>query len=203
MDLIDVYKRELNHCSKLTLQEKKELIVTAKEGDAKAKEKLINNYLGLALSMALRFRNYGLDVYDLLGVSNLKLIETMEHIKNLDENQNFDSYVKVSIKNEIKDALRKEGIHRRIRNLDLETQETIEDKKTERPEQIIERKENIKKLEELLTTIDMEETTALKKYYIEGKNQETTAKELGKDRTTISRRIKTGLSKLKGFMEAA
>ena len=112
MGSVDVYlnKVELTgvNTSKLTVlkeAEKVELLKKVKQGDEKAREKLINGNLRLVLSVVQKFVNRGENLDDLFQVGCIGLIKAID---NFDPNQNvrFSTYGVPMIIGEIRRYLR-------------------------------------------------------------------------------------------------
>jgi len=86
-----------------------ELIELSKNGDKNALEKLVENNIGLVRSIALRFRDRGVEYEDLLQIGSIGIIKA---IKSFDKSYNtaFSTYAVPMIIGEIKRFLRDDSM---------------------------------------------------------------------------------------------
>jgi len=92
-----------------TLQNTYRLIKKVSEGDMNAKEKLIEDNMGLVYSIAKKFLNRGIEFDDLVQIGSIGLLNA---INKFDESYNvmFSTYAVPLIMGEIKRFLRDDGI---------------------------------------------------------------------------------------------
>jgi len=85
------------------------LFVSAKEGDAAALSKLVEDNCGLVKAMALRFRDRGVELEDLIQIGTIGLIKA---VRGFDESYGtrFSTYAVPLITGEIKKFLRDDGM---------------------------------------------------------------------------------------------
>src|SRR5215471_12486604 len=75
---IKVYLREISGTSLLTVQEEIELAARIKNGDQKARARMINANLRLVVKIAQDYSNLGLPLLDLISEGNIGLIKAVE-----------------------------------------------------------------------------------------------------------------------------
>ncbi len=103
----------------LTSSEKKELLRKTKEGDAEARERLIDGNLRLVLSLVGRFSNRGENPDDLFQVGCIGLIKAVDNF-NTDLDVEFSTYAVPMICGEIRRYLRDNNairVSRSVRDL--------------------------------------------------------------------------------------
>lgn len=96
--------------------EKKELLARAREGDAAARDRLINGNLRLVLSVIQRFSNRGENPDDLFQVGCIGLIKAIDNF-DLSQNVRFSTYAVPMIIGEIRRYLRDNNSVRVSRSL--------------------------------------------------------------------------------------
>ena len=77
-ELLAKYLRHIGQGDLLTHQEEIELSKAAKAGDAKARQRLIEKNLRLVVSVAKKYRGYGLPFEDLIQEGNIGLMKAVE-----------------------------------------------------------------------------------------------------------------------------
>ncbi len=77
-ELLAKYLRHIGQGNLLTHQEEIELSNAAKAGDAKARQRLIEKNLRLVVSVAKKYRGYGLPFEDLIQEGNIGLMKAVE-----------------------------------------------------------------------------------------------------------------------------
>jgi len=77
-DLVKAYLQEIGKVPLLTREEEVELAKRIQQGDEKAKEKMALANLRLVVSIAKRYRDYGLPLLDLIQEGNLGLMRAIE-----------------------------------------------------------------------------------------------------------------------------
>jgi len=80
-DLLKMYLHEIGTFPLLTQREEWELARRAHQGDAEARERLINSNLRLVVSIAKRYSRYGVPLLDLIEEGNLGLMRAVEKFK--------------------------------------------------------------------------------------------------------------------------
>jgi len=86
-------------------KEKMELLIKTRQGDAAAREKLINGNLRLVLSVIQRFVNRGENLDDLFQIGCIGLIKAIDHF-DIDQPVRFSTYAVPMIQGEIRRYLR-------------------------------------------------------------------------------------------------
>lgn len=86
-----------------------ELIKLAQAGDAKAKEDIINENMGLIWSIVKRFTNRGYEAEDLFQIGSIGLLKCIDKF-NLDYDVKFSTYAVPMIMGEIKRFMRDDGM---------------------------------------------------------------------------------------------
>ncbi|MDD6340108.1 MAG: RNA polymerase sporulation sigma factor SigG [Butyrivibrio sp.] len=97
-------------------REKEELLIRAKEGDAKARDKIIRCNLRLVLSVVQRFIQNGEDPDDLFQIGCIGLIKALDNF-DISLNVKFSTYAVPMIMGEIRRFLRDNGQIRVSRSL--------------------------------------------------------------------------------------
>ncbi len=77
-DAIKIYMRELQKTRLLSAEEERELGLRIKNGDAAARERMIESNLRLVVKIAKRYMNRGLPFLDLIEEGNLGLIKAVD-----------------------------------------------------------------------------------------------------------------------------
>lgn len=88
---VNLYLKDISKYPLLTDEEETEIISKIKEGDEKAKEKLINSNLRFIISIAKQYQNKGVELADLISAGNIGLIKAISHFDNT-YNCKFISY---------------------------------------------------------------------------------------------------------------
>ena len=89
MDSLRLYYKELAN-SHSTPEESRELVILSREGDEKAKIKLIKNYLLLVAKIANKYKNMGVPLEELIAEGNVGLITSIDKF-NLMKGSPFSS----------------------------------------------------------------------------------------------------------------
>lgn len=115
-DILESGVELLNKCSepneneqKLIYGKNRELLQLAKNGDEKASEELIKNNTGLVRSIALRFRDRGIEYEDLMQIGTIGMVKAIRSF-DLDRGTVFSTYAVPLIIGEIRRYLRDDGI---------------------------------------------------------------------------------------------
>ena len=72
-EIFSTYLRDVARIPTITHKEEVELAKLIKQGDEKAKTKLINSNLRFVISVAKQYQNQGLDLIDLVNEGNIGL----------------------------------------------------------------------------------------------------------------------------------
>ncbi len=98
------------------LENTRELIAQAQQGNIRAKEQLVEENIGLVWSLVKRFSNRGYELDDLFQVGSIGLLKSIEKF-DLDFNVRFSTYAVPMIVGEIKRFLRDDGMIKVSRTL--------------------------------------------------------------------------------------
>ena len=112
IDIVRLYLNELNFPI-LSREEEYDLAVRIKNGDEKAREKLIEHNLRLAASMAKRYRDKGLAYEDLIEEANIGLMKAIEKF-DYTKGYKFSTYASWWIKQSITRAIADQSRNIRI-----------------------------------------------------------------------------------------
>ncbi|NLK21581.1 MAG: RNA polymerase sporulation sigma factor SigF [Epulopiscium sp.] len=93
-----------------------ELIKKAQSGDTAARDKIVEENVGLVWSIVKRFRNRGYDIEDLFQIGSIGLIKSIDKF-DLDYNVRFSTYAVPMIMGEIKRFMRDDGMIKVSRSL--------------------------------------------------------------------------------------
>lgn len=77
-DLVKIYLKEIGKFGTLTADQETELFLKYANGDMHARETIINHNLKLVVSVATRYRNFGLPFMDVIQFGNLGLMKAVE-----------------------------------------------------------------------------------------------------------------------------
>lgn len=103
-DSVNLYLKDISHIKMLTAEEEKEIAIKAKEGDQKAKDRLISANTRFVVSVAKQYQGQGLDLEDLIAEGNIGLIKAAEKF-DPDKGFKFISYAVWWIRQSILQAL--------------------------------------------------------------------------------------------------
>ncbi|MBP3325285.1 MAG: sigma-70 family RNA polymerase sigma factor [Coprococcus sp.] len=98
------------------MEDNLELLIRAKEGDDNAKEKLVEQNLGLVWSIARRFTGRGYDIEDLYQIGCIGLLKCIDRFDD-SYNVKFSTYAVPLIQGEIRRFLRDDGAIKVSRSL--------------------------------------------------------------------------------------
>jgi len=90
-ELLAKYLRYIGQGNLLTHQEEIDLSKRAKQGEEKARRRLIEKNLRLVVSVAKRYRGYGLPFEDLIQEGNIGLMKAVEKF-DPDKGNRFSTY---------------------------------------------------------------------------------------------------------------
>ena len=88
---VNMYLKDISKYPLLTAEEETELLSEAKNGNEKAKEKLIVSNLRFIISIAKQYQNKGVEFSDLISAGNIGLIRAISHFDD-SYNCKFISY---------------------------------------------------------------------------------------------------------------
>ena len=103
-DSVNLYLKDISHIKMLTAEEEKEIAIRAKEGDQRAKDRLISANTRFVVSVAKQYQGQGLDLEDLIAEGNIGLIKAAEKF-DPDKGFKFISYAVWWIRQSILQAL--------------------------------------------------------------------------------------------------
>lgn len=88
---LEIYMKELANSKPLAPEEELELLIRAKEGDEKARERIITSNLRFVITVAKDYISAGMPLEDLISAGNLGLMKAIEKF-DLSKNVKFISY---------------------------------------------------------------------------------------------------------------
>jgi RNA polymerase sigma factor (sigma-70 family) len=103
-DLLKYYLKDVKNYPLLTAQEEKELTKKMREGDNKARSKLIESNLRLVIKIAKKYQGQGLELVDLIEEGNIGLIKAVDKFEP-DINCRFSTYATWWIKQAVERAI--------------------------------------------------------------------------------------------------
>lgn len=107
-EVISLYLKEINRIPLLSYDEEYELAIKAKNGDKKARERILNSNLRFVVSVAKKFRGQGLPLVDLINEGNVGLITALDKFEP-EKGYHFISYAVWWIRQSIMKALSDKG----------------------------------------------------------------------------------------------
>ena len=90
-EVLSTYLKTIDKIPLLTYDEEYELALKAKNGDKKAREKLINSNLRFVVSVAKKFRGQGMPLEDLINEGNIGLMTAVDKFEP-EKGYHFISY---------------------------------------------------------------------------------------------------------------
>ncbi len=90
-NILAMYLKDINKIPLLSREEETELALKAKNGDAAAKNKIVNANLRFVVNVAKKYQNHGLDLSDLISEGNIGLLTAIDRF-DVDKGYHFISY---------------------------------------------------------------------------------------------------------------
>ena len=90
-DVLSIYLKEINRIPMISHEEEYELALKAKQGDKRAREKLINSNLRFVVTVAKKYQGQGLPLEDLINEGNIGLLTAIEKFEP-EKGYHFISY---------------------------------------------------------------------------------------------------------------
>ncbi len=90
-DVLSIYLKEINRIPMISHEEEYELALKAKQGDKRAREKLINANLRFVVTVAKKYQGQGLPLEDLINEGNLGLLTAIDKFEP-EKGYHFISY---------------------------------------------------------------------------------------------------------------
>ena len=103
-DIDRMYFQDITRIPLLTPEQEKEICLNIKNGDEKAKKKLIESNLRLVANVAFRYMNRGMDLMDLIQEGNMGLMKAVDRFE-IDKGFKFSTYATWWIRQAITRAL--------------------------------------------------------------------------------------------------
>lgn len=97
-DVLSLYMEELGELKTLEKSEMTSLFQSAKTGDAKAKNLLIESYLPIVVEIANEYKDKGVWVEDLIQEGNIGLIQGIASLDTLENMEDADEFLRENIK---------------------------------------------------------------------------------------------------------
>lgn len=193
---LDIYFKDLKKYKPMTKEEELKTFRKVREGDSKALEKVIVSNLTFVVSIAKRYRKYGVNFADLISEGNLGLIKAAG---NFDEKKGtrFISYavwwIKAYIQEFINSALNNsvvdfDGIN--YNDLDYEYEENSNIINSEFEDEMINAQSRDTSLSELMDCLEKREQQILILYFGLYGNKENTLDEIGNEMNLTKERVR-------------
>lgn len=193
---LDVYFRDLKRCKPMTKDEEFRAFEKFHNGDRKSYEKIITSNLKFVVSIAKRYRKYGVNFADLISEGNFGLIKA---VGNFDEKKGirFISYavwwIKAYIQEYINSAINNniidfEGLN--YNNVDNEYEENSNIINNEFEEEMINAQSRDTSLTELMECLEKREQEILILYFGLYGNKESTLDEIGDEMNLTKERVR-------------
>lgn len=193
---VRTYYTELKKCKPLTREKERELILKAKMGDEKARDRVLSSNLKFVFSVASKYKGKGADLPDLISEGNLGLMKAMEKF-DTEKDVKFISYAVWWVRNSIQEFIKKRQLISQIEEDDdelfrpIERREIIDEYEDEDDVTICEvltedefdddamDKAQKKMVSQILSVLDKRERTIIESYYGIGGKKEMNLEEIG------------------------
>ena len=193
---LDVYFRDLKRCKPMTKDEEFRAFEKFHNGDRKSYEKIITSNLKFVVSIAKRYRKYGVNFADLISEGNFGLIKA---VGNFDEKKGirFISYavwwIKAYIQEYINSVINNniidfEGLN--YNNVDNEYEENSNIINNEFEDEMINAQSRDTSLTELMECLEKREQEILILYFGLYGNKESTLDEIGDEMNLTKERVR-------------
>jgi len=193
---LDVYFRDLKRCKPMTKDEEFRTFEKFHNGDRKSYEKIITSNLKFVVSIAKRYRKYGVNFADLISEGNFGLIKA---VGNFDEKKGirFISYavwwIKAYIQEYINSVINNniidfEGLN--YNNVDNEYEENSNIINNEFEDEMINTQSRDTSLTELMECLEKREQEILILYFGLYGNKESTLDEIGDEMNLTKERVR-------------
>lgn len=193
---LDVYFRDLKRCKPMTKEEEFRMFEKFHNGDRKSYEKIITSNLKFVVSIAKRYRKYGVNFADLISEGNFGLIKA---VGNFDEKKGirFISYavwwIKAYIQEYINSVINNniidfEGLN--YNNVDNEYEENSNIINNEFEDEMINAQSRDTSLTELMECLEKREQEILILYFGLYGNKESTLDEIGDEMNLTKERVR-------------
>lgn len=193
---LDVYFKDLKKCKPMTKDEELRTFEKLRKGDRKAFDKIVTSNLKFVVSIAKRYRKYGVNFADLISEGNLGLIKA---VGNFDENKGtrFISYavwwIKAYIQEYINSVINNniidfEGLN--YNNVDYEYEENSNIINSEFEDEMINAQSRDTSLSELMDCLEKREQQILILYFGLYGNKESTLDEIGSEMNLTKERVR-------------
>jgi len=193
---LDVYFRDLKRCKPMTKEEEFREFEKFHNGDRKSYEKIITSNLKFVVSIAKRYRKYGVNFADLISEGNFGLIKA---VGNFDEKKGirFISYavwwIKAYIQEYINSVINNniidfEGLN--YNNVDNEYEENSNIINNEFEDEMINAQSRDTSLTELMECLEKREQEILILYFGLYGNKESTLDEIGDEMNLTKERVR-------------
>jgi len=107
-DLVGLYLAEISRIPTLSAQEEKVLAYRARDGELKAKERLVLSHLRLVVSVAREYGDTGLDFLDLVQEGNIGLLQAVDRFE-IERGFRFSTYARWWIRQAIGGAIERQS----------------------------------------------------------------------------------------------
>ena len=193
---LDAYFNDLKKCKTMTREEERKMFSKIRNGDSDAFEKVVLSNLKFVVTVAKRYRKYGVNFADLIAEGNIGL---MKAVKNFDETKGirFISYavwwVKAYIQEYINNTINNCNVcieQLDYNNMDCEYEETSSIINSEFEDDMINAQSRLSSLNELMECLEKREQRILILYFGLYGNKENTLDEIGSQMNLTKERVR-------------
>lgn len=107
-DVVKNYYKNIKKCNPISIDEEKELMHKAKQGDIDARNRIISSNLKFVFDVAKRYKGYGVPMEDLISEGNMGLLYAFDKFDE-EKNVKFISYAVWWIRWYIQDFIERRG----------------------------------------------------------------------------------------------